>query len=66
LLNGGWVHEKSRSSFTIGSQLQDGDCSYGRLLLPTQPRVLTQKGKQGPITLIKQYNIKDGSGGGRA
>jgi len=45
------VSEKSRSSFTIGSQLQDRDCSHGRLHLLTQPH----KGKTGTHhTLIKQ------------
>jgi len=47
LLNGGWVLEKSSSSSTIGSQLRDGDSSHSRLLLPTQPRALTQRGNTG-------------------
>jgi len=54
------VPEKSRSSFTIGSQLQDGDCSHGRLLLLTKP----QKGKTGTHHTDKTVNVKDGSGGG--
>ena len=38
---------RNAGASTIGSKLLHGDCSNGRLLLATQPRALTQKGKPG-------------------
>ena len=49
----------------IGSQLLDGDRSHGWQIQATQPWAPTRKEKkQAPVTLIKQWKEKEGTGEG--